>query len=136
MIVCGDGLHNFVDGLAIGASFTTNLLSGFSTSIAIACEEFPHELGDFAVLLKSGLTVKQAMGFNFLSSLSCYIGLIVGIIVGRLTEAEPYIFALAAGMFLYIALVDMLPEIANVTSKSKFRLGSEMGIFCFRMLAY
>ncbi|XP_022094064.1 zinc transporter ZIP14-like [Acanthaster planci] len=129
MIVFGDGLHNFVDGLAIGASFSTSLLSGFSTCIAIACEEFPHELGDFAILLKSGLSVKQAMGFNFTSSLACYVGLIVGITVGRLTSAEPYIFALAAGMFLYIALADMLPEISNVSSKGNFKLSQELGIF-------
>ncbi|XP_022094062.1 zinc transporter ZIP14-like isoform X2 [Acanthaster planci] len=129
MIVFGDGLHNFVDGLAIGASFSTSLLAGFSTCIAIACEEFPHELGDFAILLKSGLSVKQAMAFNFTSALACYIGLVIGIVVGRLTSAEPYIFALAAGMFLYIALADMLPEISNVASKDNFKLSQELKIF-------
>ena len=64
--------------------------------------------GDFAILIKSGMTVKQALTFNFLSALTCYAGLVVGILVGQLTSAEPYIFALAAGMFLYISLVDMV----------------------------
>ena len=47
MITLSDAVHNFIDGLAIGASFTVSLLAGFSTSIAIVCEEFPHELGEF-----------------------------------------------------------------------------------------
>uniref|UniRef100_A0A915I771 Uncharacterized protein n=1 Tax=Romanomermis culicivorax TaxID=13658 RepID=A0A915I771_ROMCU len=45
MIIFGDGLHNFIDGLSIGASFSTNILSGISISVAVLCEEFPHELG-------------------------------------------------------------------------------------------
>ena len=45
MIILGDGLHNFVDGLAIGVSFTNNIVEGISTSLAIFCEELPHELG-------------------------------------------------------------------------------------------
>lgn len=46
MITLSDGLHNFIDGLAIGASFTVSVFQGISTSVAILCEEFPHELGE------------------------------------------------------------------------------------------
>lgn len=49
MITLSDGLHNFIDGLAIGASFTVSVFQGISTSVAILCEEFPHELGTHAV---------------------------------------------------------------------------------------
>ena len=54
MITVADGIYKFVDGLAIGASFSVSLLQGVSTSLAIFCEEFPHELGDFAILISSG----------------------------------------------------------------------------------
>ncbi|XP_071795427.1 metal cation symporter ZIP14-like isoform X2 [Asterias amurensis] len=132
MIIFGDGLHNFVDGLAIGVSFSTSVFQGISTSIAVICEEFPHELGDFAILIKSGMTVKQALTFNFLSALTCYAGLVVGILVGQLTSAEPYIFALAAGMFLYISLVDMLPELNATPDQKEFNLRSSLKTFAIQ----
>lgn len=109
MISLSDSLHNFIDGLAIGASFSVSILNGFSTSIAIVCEEFPHELGDFVILLNSGLSVPQAIFFNLLSAMSCYVGLVLGILVGS-TFAPNVIFAFAGGMFLYISLADMFPE--------------------------
>ncbi|OWK06963.1 SLC39A8 [Cervus elaphus hippelaphus] len=82
MITLSDALHNFIDGLAIGASCTLSLLQGLSTSIAILCEEFPHELA-FGILV----------GNNF---------------------APNIIFALAGGMFLYISLADMFPEMNDM----------------------
>jgi zinc transporter ZupT len=68
MIIFGDGLHNFIDGLSIGAAFNDSILTGISICVAVVCEEFPHELGDFAVLIASGMSIKQAVGFNFLSA--------------------------------------------------------------------
>ncbi|CAG7785223.1 unnamed protein product [Allacma fusca] len=119
MIIFGDGLHNFIDGLSIGAAFNESILTGVSISVAVLCEELPHELGDFAVLLNAGMSMRQALLYNFLSACTCYFGLGFGILLGEI-EATSYIFALAGGMFLYIALVDMVPEmneIAEETSK-------------------
>ncbi|XP_006872781.1 PREDICTED: zinc transporter ZIP8 [Chrysochloris asiatica] len=113
MITLSDALHNFIDGLAIGASFTLSLLQGLSTSIAILCEEFPHELGDFVILLNAGMSPRQALLFNFLSACSCYVGLAFGILVGN-NFAPNIIFALAGGMFLYISLADMFPEMNDM----------------------
>ncbi|XP_059209209.1 metal cation symporter ZIP8 [Centropristis striata] len=113
MITLSDALHNFIDGLAIGASFTVSVLTGFSTSIAIVCEEFPHELGDFVILLNSGMSIPQAIFFNLLSAVSCYFGLVFGILLGS-NFAPNAIFAIAGGMFLYIALADMFPEMNNI----------------------
>ncbi|XP_022374583.1 zinc transporter ZIP14 isoform X2 [Enhydra lutris kenyoni] len=107
MITLSDGLHNFIDGLAIGASFTVSVFQGISTSVAILCEEFPHELGDFVILLNAGMSIQQALFFNFLSACCCYVGLAFGILAGSHFSAN-WIFALAGGMFLYIALADMI----------------------------
>ncbi|KAL2077507.1 hypothetical protein ACEWY4_027011 [Coilia grayii] len=118
MITLSDALHNFIDGLAIGASFTVSVLTGFSTSIAIVCEEFPHELGDFVILLNAGMSIPQAIFFNLLSAMSCYLGLVIGILIGS-NFAPNVIFALAGGMFLYIALADMFPEMNSIASAEK-----------------
>lgn len=104
----GDGLHNFTDGMAIGAAFSNNILGGFSTAIAVFCHELPHELGDFAVLLKAGMSAKQAVYYNLLSSVLSFFGMVLGVFIGHTPEASAWIFATAAGLFLYIALVDMV----------------------------
>nr|XP_014349555.1 PREDICTED: zinc transporter ZIP8 [Latimeria chalumnae] len=128
MITISDAMHNFIDGLAIGASFTVSCLQGISTSIAILCEEFPHELGDFVILLNAGMSTPQALFFNFLSACSCYIGLILGILVGN-HFSPSYIFALAGGMFLYISLADMFPEMNEIVKERTKTRKSELIIF-------
>ncbi|XP_020286129.1 zinc transporter foi-like isoform X6 [Pseudomyrmex gracilis] len=113
MVVMGDGLHNFTDGMAIGAAFSANIAGGFSTAIAVLCHELPHELGDFAVLLKAGMSTKQAVCYNLLSSVLCLVGMIVGVLLGSAPAATSWVFASAAGIFIYIALVDMIPELSS-----------------------
>ncbi|XP_054452369.1 zinc transporter ZIP6 [Anoplopoma fimbria] len=114
MVIMGDGLHNFSDGLAIGAAFTEGLSSGLSTSVAVFCHELPHELGDFAVLLKAGMTVRQAILYNVLSAMMAYLGVVIGILIGHYAEnISMWIFALTAGLFMYVALVDMVPEMLH-----------------------
>ncbi|XP_051808932.1 zinc transporter ZIP6 [Acanthochromis polyacanthus] len=114
MVIMGDGLHNFSDGLAIGAAFSEGLSSGLSTSVAVFCHELPHELGDFAVLLKAGMTVRQAILYNVLSAMMAYLGVVTGILIGHYAEnISTWIFALTAGLFMYVALVDMVPEMLH-----------------------
>ncbi|XP_051564288.1 zinc transporter ZIP10-like isoform X2 [Myxocyprinus asiaticus] len=128
MVIMGDGMHNFSDGLAIGAAFSANITGGISTSVAVFCHELPHELGDFAVLLKAGMSVKQAIVYNVLSALMAYIGMVIGTAVGQYTHnVTGWIFAVTAGMFLYVALVDMLPEMLHGDSEEHKRC--EMGHF-------
>ncbi|OPJ83951.1 zinc transporter ZIP14 isoform A [Patagioenas fasciata monilis] len=130
MITLSDGLHNFIDGLAIGASFTVSVFQGISTSVAILCEEFPHELGDFVILLNAGMTIRQALFFNFISACCCYVGLAFGIVAGSHFSAN-WIFALAGGMFLYIALADMFPEM-NEVSREDEQNGSALITFAIQ----
>ncbi|XP_047224729.1 zinc transporter ZIP6-like [Girardinichthys multiradiatus] len=144
MVIMGDGLHNFSDGLAIGAAFTESLSSGLSTSVAVFCHELPHELGDFAVLLKAGMTVRQAILYNVLSAMMAYLGMVTGILIGHYAENIcMWIFALTAGLFMYVALVDMVPEMLhndagdNGFSHCGFFLLQNAGIllgFCIMLL--
>uniref|UniRef100_A0A3P9IL94 Solute carrier family 39 member 10 n=2 Tax=Oryzias latipes TaxID=8090 RepID=A0A3P9IL94_ORYLA len=133
MVIMGDGMHNFSDGLAIGAAFSANITGGISTSVAVFCHELPHELGDFAVLLKAGMSVKQAIVYNLLSALMAYVGMIIGAAVGQYTHnVTNWIFAVTAGMFLYVALVDMLPEMLHGDSEEHKR--SHLGHFLLQNL--
>ncbi|XP_014678813.1 PREDICTED: zinc transporter ZIP6-like [Priapulus caudatus] len=108
MILMGDIMHNVSDGLAIGAAFAGSTEGGMSTSIAVLCHELPHELGDFALFLSLGLTVKQALGLNLLAALTGFAGFFVGVSVGADADVRQWIFAATAGMFLYISLVEMV----------------------------
>ncbi|TKR81297.1 hypothetical protein L596_015190 [Steinernema carpocapsae] len=121
LVIFSDGLHNFIDGLSIGVAFKQNLLSGISISVAVLCEELPHELGDCAILISSGMSYKQALFYNLLSASTCYIGFILGVLIGELDHSySTYIFALAGGMFLYISLCSMLSEM-NKKSEEAMR---------------
>uniref|UniRef100_A0A452GU40 Uncharacterized protein n=1 Tax=Gopherus agassizii TaxID=38772 RepID=A0A452GU40_9SAUR len=108
MITIGDAIHNFADGLAVGAAFSTSWKTGLATSLAVLCHELPHELGDFAALLHAGLSVKKALLLNFSSALTAFLGLYVALSVTTGEEFQAWIFTVATGLFLYVALCDMV----------------------------
>lgn len=114
VITLGDAVHNFADGLAVGAAFASSWKTGLATSLAVFCHELPHELGDFAALLQAGLSVRQALVLNLASALTAFAGLYVALAVGVGEESEVWILAVATGLFLYVALCDMLPAILKV----------------------
>ncbi|XP_067930175.1 zinc transporter ZIP6-like [Watersipora subatra] len=141
MVVMGDRLHNFTDGLAIGAAFASSFSGGMSTSLAVLCHELPHELGDFAMLLKTGMSMKQAYMCNLMSaSLQC-LGVIIGVLIGNVTSATQWLFAFAGGIFLFVGLVDMLPEIKKNDNKRPWKLlllqnfGLICGFVCMLLIA-
>ena len=99
MIVLGDALLNFIDGLSIGAAFDRNIMAGISVSVAVMLEEVAHRLGTFAVLIRAGMKMKQSFLWILLCACGCYPGLALGIFLGdEAEEASPYIFALAGNL--------------------------------------
>ena len=113
MVIMGDGLHNFSDGLAIGASFANGIQTGVGTSIAVLFHELPHEIGDFAVLRRAGVSLKRALIFNVLSGILCLLGVVVGLLIGEIKNFSQWSLLFTAGVFLYISLVDMIPELSE-----------------------
>ena len=106
----GDGLHNFIDGVLIGAAFLTDIHLGIVTSLAVAAHEIPQEVGDFAVLLHSGFSTGRAFLFNLLSSLATVVGGVLAYYSLRdLEPALPYVLAIAASSFIYVAVADLIP---------------------------
>ncbi len=110
LILVGDGIHNLVDGVLIAAAFLTNVHLGIVTSIAVIAHEIPQELGDFAVLLHSGFGRAKALLYNVLSGLTTVIGGVVAYFSLSFTEGiVPYVLAVAAASFIYIAVADLIP---------------------------
>ncbi|XP_035893988.1 metal cation symporter ZIP14 [Anopheles stephensi] len=123
MVILGDGLHNITDGLAIGAAFAVDPVTGLATSFAILCHELPHELGDFALLLQTGVSIRRAIFLNIVSSVLSFVGMALGLLLTGLHESVvSWIYAGTAGTFLYIALSDLVPEMRNDVAKSEQKL--------------
>jgi len=116
MILVGDGFHNFVDGVLIAAAFLTAIHLGIVTSLAIAAHEIPQEVGDFAVLLYSGFSRARALVFNLISSLTSIAGGVLAYYsLSDAQQALPYILAVAAASFIYIAVADLIPGLHQRT---------------------
>lgn len=116
LIVIGDSLHNFVDGVLIGAAFLTDISLGIVTSLAVAAHEIPQELGDFVILLQSGYSRARALVLNLLSSLATLLGALLAYFgLSASSAALPYIIAVAVASFLYIAVADLIPGLHRKT---------------------
>jgi len=112
LVLIGDGLHNFLDGVLIAGAFLTDIHLGIVTSIAVTAHEIPQEVGDFAVLLHSGFSRGKAFLYNVLSSLTTVIGgLLAYYMLQGLQPLLPYVLALAASSFIYIAVADLIPTL-------------------------
>ncbi|BHF65880.1 hypothetical protein SprV_0200889300 [Sparganum proliferum] len=136
MILLGDGFHNMMDGVTIGAGFTQSPTVGLTLSLSILFEELPHELGDFAILISSGLSVRAALCSNFLSACSAYVGLAIGLIIGEVSQGALYVFAVTAGLFLYISISDMLPTMRQSVEDIERRTGSSYKIFLLQLVGF
>ncbi len=110
--LAGDGLHNFLDGLAIAGAYLVNVPVGIATTVAVILHEVPQELADFGVLLYAGYSKKKALLLNFLSALVAVLGAGIGLFLGSRVETfAQWILPFAAGGFLYIAGANLIPEL-------------------------
>jgi len=108
----GDSVHNLIDGMLIASSFIAGPAVGFATTIAVVLHEIPQEFGDFGVLIHSGLSVKRALFFNFITALTSIIGAVIVLVCGAYFEKFTVVLLpITAGGFLYIAGSDLIPEL-------------------------
>lgn len=120
MNLVGDGVHNLIDGILIGASFLISIPLGLATTIAVAAHEIPHELGNYGILLHSGFEKKTALIYNFYSALTAIAGTILVLAIGgRVASVADYLIPFTAGTFVYIAMSDLIPELHHKESESQ-----------------
>lgn len=112
LVLLGDGLHNFFDGLAIAAAFLGNPGLGFITTLAISAHEIPHEIADFSILIHAGMKKAKALFYNFVSALTALLGAIVGFYyLNKFEKMIPALLMFSAGIFIYIACSDLIPDL-------------------------
>jgi zinc and cadmium transporter len=112
MVMMGDSLHNFVDGVMIAAAFLQDTSLGITTAVAVMIHEIPQEVGDFMVLLHSGYARRRALVLNVLSGGAAIVGGALGYFtLAGAREAIPYALCLSAASFIYIAMADLVPEL-------------------------
>ncbi len=117
MIIIGDTLHNFIDGLAIGAAFLVSPQAGIVASLAVAAHEIPQEIGDFSLLLSKGLPRRKVLIVNLISACAAIISALLIFQLGSNFKLNTGpILGLVAGMFIYIAVSDIIPEIHKKSS--------------------
>ena len=116
MNMVSDGVHNFLDGLIIGASYLVSVPIGLATTVAVALHEVPQELGDFGILVHAGFTPRRALLMNLLSGLLALVGVVISLVLGpSFSSYTSFMLPLTAGGFIYIAGSDLIPELHRET---------------------
>lgn len=119
LILIGDALHNLIDGIVIAGAFLVSVPAGIAVSIAVIAHEVPQEVGDFALLINYGYTRKKAFLLNLASSATTLVGGIAAFYtLSDLQNVIPYVLAISAASFIYIALADILPGLSKQFTKA------------------
>jgi len=120
VILVGDAMHNFIDGMIIAASFSVSIPLGVATTIAIILHEIPHEIGNFGSLVYGGFSRGRALLFNFLTAIASVIGALIVLAIGsEFTDINNFLVPFAAGGFIYVASSDLIPELHKNTEVKK-----------------
>ena len=133
----GDGVHNFIDGLVMAASFLSNIQLGIVTSFAVAFHEIPQEIGDFGVLVYGGLGKSKALILNFFAGLMVIVGGLVGYFLqSYIGESMIFILPFAAGGFIYIAASDLIPELHKEVNPRRSLVSSAVFLLGFAFMLF
>lgn len=120
MVLVGDSLHNFVDGILIAAAFLTDIKLGLVTAAAVVAHEIPQEVGDFMVLLNAGFSKTRALLYNLASTFSALLGGLLGyFLLDHALNWIPYLLVLASSSFIYIAVSDLMPQMQRRSTWSE-----------------
>jgi zinc and cadmium transporter len=120
MNLVGDSVHNFIDGLIIGASYLASVQIGIATTIAVIFHEIPQEIGDFGILIHGGFKRKRALMMNFVTALTAIAGTVLSLAVGTYVQGlTNFLIPFAIGSFVYIASSDLIPELHKETDPKK-----------------
>ncbi|KAM3718378.1 Metal cation symporter ZIP14 [Dirofilaria immitis] len=118
MILFGSSANNFVDGMSNGVAFADSLGRGLSIGIACIAQQFPQELGTLAILVQSGLGLKKTLLLNLIPGILSYLGFIIGVLLDDYSEgADTFVFAISSGMYLYVFLGTLIPEMREATTE-------------------
>jgi zinc and cadmium transporter len=120
LTIFGDALHNFLDGIAIAASFVISIPLGIATTVAVVLHEIPQEIGQFAILVHGGWSRKKALLYNFVSALTAILGAVAALLFSRSFEnLSGVLVAFGAASFIYVAMSDLIPELQKEPSPKK-----------------
>lgn len=119
LVVIGDSIHNFIDGVVIAGTFLISIPLGIITTVAVAAHEIPQEIGDFGVMIHRGISRSKILWLNFLSALTSLLGAVAMYLLrDSIQSFLPGFLAITAGFFIYIALSDLIPEIHQQEKRS------------------
>lgn len=119
MILVGDGIHNFIDGLLIASSYLVSVSAGVAATVAIMLHKVPKEVGDFGTLVHGGFTEKKALAFNVGVGVFMFLGAGIAVLVSGFGGAEKFLVPLVIGNFVYIAGTDLFPEVKEHEGSNK-----------------
>jgi len=133
----GDGVHNFIDGLVIAASFISNIQLGIVTSLAVAFHEIPQEIGDFGVLIYGGFEKSRALILNFCTALTVIFGGVIGYFLSSyIGESMMFILPFTAGGFIYIAASDLIPELHKEVNPKRSLVSAAIFVLGFVFMLF
>jgi zinc and cadmium transporter len=132
--VLGDGIHNFIDGMIIAASFTAGFSVGLATTIAVIFHELPQEMGDYGILIYAGFERSKALILNFMAALSVVVGGVFGIFfLGTVEALSGLLIAFSAGAFIYLSASELIPELQE--EDDLWRSLVQFGVFLVGLFA-
>jgi zinc and cadmium transporter len=118
LIILGDSVHNFIDGVVIAATFLVSIPLGIITTLAVAAHEIPQEIGDFGILLHKGMKREKIILVNIISAAAALLGALISYWIGdSIAISLPILLSITAGFFIYISASDLIPEIHHENRK-------------------